>query len=294
MSLALTRRGFIAAGAACVLRPDLALSAGPQRIVSLDYGLASTLLSLGIVPKAVASRADWDVWVIEPDLPAEVVDLGSSWEINFEVLTSLRPDLILTTPFNAALTPRLEAVAPTLSLGVFTADGGDVLPKAFAATRALAARVERKDEGDAFIARTEAFFNECRARIARIGAPPLALLSFLDSRHARIYTAPGLYHNVMQRIGLANAWTAPGNFWGFETIGIERLAEMKDPATRLIIFEPVPADVMPKLEESPLWQALPFARPGQFAVLPGALMFGMLNDAMRFARLITDHLEQAA
>lgn len=293
MAFEMTRRSLLAAGAALIL-PDRAFSAGSQRIVSLDYGLASTLLSLGIVPKAIGSRADWDIWVIEPELPAEVADLGSSWEINFEVLTSLKPDLILTTPFNAALTPRLETVAPTLTLGVFTVEGGDVLPKAIAATRALAARLEKPQEGEAFIARTEAFFDSCRARIERIGAPPLALLSFLDARHARIYTAPGLYHNVMQRIGLQNAWTAPGNFWGFETIGIERLSEIKDPATRLIAFEPVPADVMPKLEQSPLWQALPFARPGHFAVLPGALMFGMLNDAVRFARLLTEHLEQAA
>jgi ferric hydroxamate transport system substrate-binding protein len=294
MSVALTRRGLIAAGAACFLMPDRVLSASPQRIVSLDYALASTLLSLGIVPKAIASRADWDIWVIEPELPAEVADLGSSWEINFEVLASLKPDLILTTPFNAALTPRLETVAPTLTLGVFTVEGGDVLPKAVAATRALAAQVERQPEGEAFIARTESFFDSCRARIERINAPPLALLSFLDARHARIYTSPGLYHNVLQRIGLQNAWAAPGNFWGFETIGIERLAEITDPAARLIAFEPIPADVMPKLAESPLWQALPFARPGHFAVLPGALMFGMLNDAVRFARLLTDHLEQTA
>lgn len=294
MSVALTRRSLLAAGAASLLLPDRAFSAVPQRIVSLDYGLASTLLSLGLVPKAIASRADWDIWVIEPELPAEVADLGSSWEINFEVLASLKPDLILTTPFNEALTPRLETVAPTLTLGVFTVEGGDVLPKAIAATRALAARVEKPQEGEVFIARTEAFFDSCRARIERINAPPLALINFLDARHARIYTSPGLYDNVMQRIGLQNAWSAPGNFWGFETIGIERLSEITDPATRLIAFEPVPADVMPKLEQSPLWQALPFARPGHFAVLSGALMFGMLNDAVRFARLLTDHLEQAA
>ncbi|WP_246103088.1 iron-siderophore ABC transporter substrate-binding protein [Rhizobium straminoryzae] len=273
---------------------DALKAGGPTRIASLDYGLASTLLSLGLTPVAIAARDDWDKWVVEPPLPAGIADLGASWEINFEVLTSLKPDLILTTPYNAALTPRLEAVAPTLSLGVYTADGGDVLPKAVAATRGLAEGVGRVAEGEALIARTEAFFDACRARLARVAPPPLALINFLDARHARIYTAPGLYHNVLERLGLTNAWAKPGNFWGFETIGIERLAEIGDERARLIAFEPVPADVLPKLALSPLWQALPLARPGHFSVLPGSLMFGMLNDAVRFARILTDHLEQTA
>lgn len=297
MRQAFTRRGALrlaAGGLACPALIGAARAAAPQRIASLDYGLASTLLSLGLSPVAVASGADWDKWVVEPPLPPGVADLGSSWEINFEVLTSLRPDLILTTPYNAALTPRLEAIAPTRTFSVYVAEGGDVLPKAVAATRGLAEAVDRAAEGEAFITRTEAFFDQCRARLARLAPPPLAMLSFLDARHARIYTAPGLFHNVLTRIGLTNAWTPSGTFWGFETIGIERLAEITDPAARLMVFEPVPADVLPKLAESPLWQALPFARPGHFSVLPASLMFGMLNDAVRFARILTDHLEQTA
>ena len=47
---------------------------------------------------------------------------------------------------------------------------------------------------------------------------------------------------------------------------------------------------MPKLETSPIWQALPAARSGRFEVLPGVLMFGMVREAMRFANIITDRL----
>ncbi|MGN7292643.1 iron-siderophore ABC transporter substrate-binding protein [Rhizobium sp. SAFR-030] len=288
----LSRRSVLGLLAGGLCLPKVAgASSSALKVASLDYGMASTLLSLGIVPVAVASLADWDRWVIEPEMPGEVVDLGSSWEINFEVLESLRPDLILTTPFNAALTPRLEQVAPVLSYGVFTPEGGDVLPKAVSATRAIAARVGRSAEGEAVIVRMEEFLDSCRRRLEKRAPPPLALVNFMDARHVRIYSAPGLYQNVLQKIGVENAWPHPGNFWGFEAIGIERLADITDPRAKLIAFEPVPADVLPKLSESPLWQQLPFSRPGQTAILPGALMFGLLNEAMRFARLITDHLE---
>lgn len=268
--------------------------ADSPKIVSLDYGLASTLLSLGIVPAAVASLADWGKWVIEPAMPESVIDLGSSWEVNLEILTALKPDLILTTPYLDASLPRLQGVGKVLRLETYRPDGGAILPSVIAATRRLAAEIGREAEAERFLAKADAFFDECRARLARRPRPPLALVNFMDARHVRIFGAPGLYDAVLTRIGLANAWMGAANYWGFEIVGIETLARITDPDALLIAFEPVPGDVLPKLARSPLWQALPFARPGHFAVLPGALLFGMVNEAMRFARLMTARLEESA
>ncbi|CAH0338686.1 iron-siderophore ABC transporter substrate-binding protein [Rhizobium sp. CECT 9324] len=289
------RRQLLAGLATSLLAPHLAIGArAPQRLISLDYGLASTAMALGVVPKAIAAGADWDRWVIEPPLPPEVADLGSPWEVNFEIISALKPDLILNTPYGGALTPRLEEIAPVLQLEVYTADGGDILPKAVAATRKLGEALGRGAEAEQFILEADAFFDACRERIAKVGSRPLAMVYFMDPRHVRIYTSPGLYANVLTRIGLTNAWSKPGNFWGFETIPIENLAEITDPEARLVAFDPLLPDVLPILERSPLWQALPFARPGHLTVLPGSLMFGMLSDAMRFARIMTDYAEASA
>ena len=266
----------------------------PLKVASLDYGLASTLISLGITPSAIVSLADWNKWVIEPEIPQGVADLGNGWEINFEVLALIKPDLILTTPYLDALKPKLETMGKVLRLEVYDDSAGAVLTKAYAATRTLAKAVDRVAEGEAFLGRADTFFDGCRARLARIGAPPVVLLGFLDARHARVYAAPGLYDNTLERLGVENAWKGQGNYWGFETIGVEDLARVVDPKARLIVFEPVPGDVMPTLAESPLWNALPLSQPGRFAIIPGALMFGMVNDAMRFARLLTEHLEKMA
>lgn len=266
----------------------------PTKIVSLDYGLASTMLSLGVTPAAVASLADWDRWMVEPEMPASVIDLGSSWEVNFEILTALKPDLILTTPYLDALLPKLEAVAPVLRLEIYTPEGGEILPAAIAATRKLAAAIGRTEEGERFLAEVDAFFADCRRRLEPLSPPPLALVSFMDARHARIYGAPGLFDNVLHKIGVENAWKEASNFWGFQTIGIEELSRVTDQQARLIAFEPLPGDVLPKLDQSPLWQALPFARPGHFSVVPPALMFGMVNEAIRFASIMTRELESGS
>lgn len=290
----ISRRSFlhyVAATAVSMPKPSLAAVAG-QRIVSLDYGLASTVLSLGLPPVGISDLADWGKWVVEPAMPQSVVDIGSSHEVDFELLMQLKPDLILTTPYLDELLPKLQPIAKVLRLEIFTPDTGPILPAAMVATRKLAAELGRETEAEQFLARSEAFFDGCRLRLAGRTVPPVVLVSFMDARHARVYSAPGLFHNALERIGVRNAWTRKSNYWGFETIGIEELSVITDPDTRLIAFDPVPPDVLPKLADSPLWLALPFSRPGHLSIVPPALMFGMVNEAMRFAGLVTDVLEQ--
>jgi len=294
--LSLSRRGMmrgLAATATCFALPAQA-SAPPAKIVSLDYGIGSTLLALGAVPVAVADLADWGKWMGKPEMPDGVIDIGSSWQVSFELLTLIRPDLILTTPYLDASLARLQALAPVLRLDVFSPDAGPILPAAIAATRRLGTAIGRPAEADRFLAGADALFDDCRRRLARLSPPPLALVNFMDERHARIYGDPGLFANVLTRIGLSNAWTQPSNYWGFQTIAIEALSGITDRRARLIAFEPIPGDVLPKLGQSPLWRQLPFARSGHFSTLPPVLMFGMVNEAMRLARLLTEMLEADA
>ena len=263
-----------------------------RRIVSLDYALASTLLSIGAKPLGVASLADWDRWVVDPTMPEDVADIGSSWEVNFELLAALKPDLVLTTPYLEALRPKLETFARVLSVPVYTGDGKPVLPSAYAATRTVGDFLGMGAGAEAFLAEADALFSACRQRLAG-NRDRVLLINIMDPRHARIFGAPGLYHGVLERLGIGNAWKGVGNYWGFQTIGIEELAAYADPDIRLFAFEPLPRDVLPKLETSPIWQALPASRSGRFEILPAVLMFGMVREAMRFARIITDRLAAA-
>jgi iron complex transport system substrate-binding protein len=91
--------------AAVLMRAAPTFAQGEPRVVSLDYGLASTLLALGIVPAGVSDLAGWDKWVVAPSMPAGVADLGSSTEPNLEILKALKPDFILVTPYLDAQIP---------------------------------------------------------------------------------------------------------------------------------------------------------------------------------------------
>jgi iron complex transport system substrate-binding protein len=290
----LSRRSLLAAAALFAIpRTGISAEAISGPIVSLDYGLASTLLALGVTPAAIASLADWNTWVVEPKMPDGVIDLGTTSEINLEVLSSVKPALILTTPYLAPLKPQLEAISPVVELTVY-AEGGQALQRSIEATRRLGDAIGRRPQADAFLMRSERFFDDCAERVKKLNPPPLALINFVDQRHARIYCGAGLYQNVMTRIGLKNAWTGAGDYWGFETIGLEQLATL-DQSLRLIAFEPLlPPNVLDNLRDSPLWTSLPFVQAGRVSVLPGTLMFGMVQEAERFARILLDHLEKLA
>lgn len=266
--------------------------ADQPRIVSLDYGLSSTLLSLGLTPVGIAGVADWKKWVVEPPLPPGVADVGDAIMVNREALTALAPTLILSTPYLDSLTPVLERIAPVLRLSVYDASGGAVLPKAEAATRLLGDHLGRRAEADAFLDRADRHFARCRDVVQAAGAPPVAVISFLDARHCRIYTAPGLFDDTLDRIGLRNAWPRGGQYWGFDTIGIERLTEIDGPDAHLIVLEPLPREALPTLSDSPIWTNLSMVRDGRFAVLPMTLMFGMVYEAMRFAGQMADYVER--
>tara|TARA_R110002020_G_scaffold266483_37_gene481529 strand:+ start:4184 stop:5077 length:894 start_codon:yes stop_codon:yes gene_type:complete len=288
----LSRRGFLAGCATLAAAPALAAAPDGPRVASLDYGLASTAMALGVTPVGIAAAAHWPAWVVEPALPPSVVDIGRDREVNLELLASLRPELILATPYVQALRSRLEDIAPVLSLAIYTPDGNP-LERSYEAARALGERLGRRQEARLFLEEADAVLADCAARIARVKPGPVLLINFMDARHARVYGAQGLYQDVLDRIGATNAWDGPTTYWGFQTIGLEELATKAGPDTSIIAFEPIPEDVEPTLARSPLWTRLPPIAEGRYAVLPSVLTFGTVPAALRFARLFTDHVDPA-
>ncbi|WP_137154499.1 ABC transporter substrate-binding protein [Rhizobium sp. FKL33] len=293
--LPLSRRAVIASLAVA----PLALTARAEtprfrRIATLDYSVASTLIETGGGLAAVAEAADWDKWMGAPALPAGVVNLGSAWEVNFELLASLKPDLIITTPFLDALLPKLKDIAPCLRISVFDGSGDPVLPKAISETRRMGDYLGASGAISAYLERADHMFADCRARLARLPKGDQLLFYLIDDRHAYVYGAPGLYQGALDRLGLKNAWTSPCNYWGFAMTGLEGLALAATENTHAVLFEPTPRDVMAKVGESPIWKALPFNRTGRLSVLPPALAYGMVVEAVRFADLLTSALEARA
>ncbi|MDQ0509135.1 iron complex transport system substrate-binding protein [Angulomicrobium amanitiforme] len=291
-----SRRAVMLGGLSAAAAIPLSRSAAAEqviaglRIVSMDFGLAETLIEMGLPPVALPDPASWAQWVVEPALPPGIVNLGTDREPNLEILAALKPDLIVTTPYLDAIAPLLARFASTRTFSVYAPPVGHAFDRSVVATNQLAAALGREGAGEALIARAQACMDEARLHLAAAGLAgrPVLAVNFLDARHVRVYGAGSLFGDVLERVGLVNGWTQPSNYWGFSTVGIEALAA--SPASRLVYLEPIAADTLGRLEASPLWRSLPFVQAGRVIRLPAVLMFGMLPSAMRFARQLTLHL----
>ncbi|MCS0496528.1 iron-siderophore ABC transporter substrate-binding protein [Ancylobacter sp. MQZ15Z-1] len=280
--------GGLAAGVLARPFSAAAVTAGSRpRIAAMDFGLAETLIEMGLPPIAVPDPNTWADWVVEPPLPADIVNLGTDREPNLELLAALKPDLIVTTPFLDDITPLLERFAPTRTFSVYAPPPGPIYARSVAATRELAGAVGMESAGEDLISRAQTVMDEVREHLAAagLGGRSLLIVQFLDTRHVRVYGRGSLFGDVLERCGLTNGWPRASNYWGFNTVGIEELSV--SPASGIAYLEPIAPDTLDRLAASPLWNRLPAVESGRIYRLPAALMFGMLPAAMRFARQIS-------
>jgi len=281
------RRDFLFGSAAFAgsLLPIRSRASTP-RIVSLDYGLAQTLIELGVPPVGLPDTPGWADWAVEPPLPQSVTNIGSSHEVNMELLQLLKPDLIISTPYLEWVRPQLEQIAPVKSFPIH-ALGTSPYTHIIAATRNLGRMLGRMAEAEALIDRTESELRMAKFATRHLGK--LAVITFMDARNIRIYGPGGIFQDVFDRLDLQNAWTRPTNEWGYSDAGMADLIDIGD--SRLFYMDPVPPDVLATLSSSPLWQSMPFVENGHVQRLASVLMFGTLPSASRFARLLAETTE---
>lgn len=274
----------------CCLALTPALLAAPapgERLAVLDWGLAETLLGIGVAPLAVADLDNYQRWVAEPVMPASVHDMGLRTEPNLELLAQLDPALILITPQFEGLRHQLERIAPVRSLSIYRPDSNPY-DNALQVTRELGELTAHQAEAEALIAEVEAQQIALREQLRLRPQPPLLLVSFIDDRHVRVSGSSSLFTAVLSRLGLHNAWGGVDNYWGFAQVGIEQLAS--EPDALLINFLPMPLDAERALQRSVLWQALPFVQAGRVHQFAPTWQYGGLPSAQRFTRLLSEAL----
>ncbi|MFX5001637.1 hypothetical protein ABTC06_19560, partial [Acinetobacter baumannii] len=82
-------------------------------------------------------------------------------------------------------------------------------------TMVLATRLGRETEGRSLLARTESAISAARDRLAACAAAvrPHYLVAFVDARHVRVFGQGGMYQEILDRLGLRNAWAGASTAW---------------------------------------------------------------------------------
>jgi iron complex transport system substrate-binding protein len=257
--------------------------------VAIDWPVAETLAAIGVMPVAAGSVADYNEWRGHAVLDESVANLGIRFRPNLELIASLEPDCVLISrALHLKLVPRLERIAPVQRFPIYQPDG-DTWQQLRAFTREIGRAVGRAQAARRYLDETQAHLRALRRRVPDTDQP-LLIVHLVDGRYVNVYGERSLFHPVLERLGLANAWQRDTNRWGFERVHIRELADID---ARLVVLEgmdPVPFEE--RLAASPLWQNLPSVRGGDVLVFnPGAWIWSALPSARSFADKLVAELE---
>ena len=278
--------GLKAAPFALLLLPAFVYAA--PRVATSDWSTAETLTAMGHPPVSVGDKRANGDWVNYPPLPQTTLDAGLRFQPNLERLYQIKPDMFIQSPWFGHLKAQFERVAPVREIS-FAGSNGIQYAQTLASTRELGDIIGDTAAAERLIRQTENQLAKQRQALAPYTGRPLAVVQFIDARHLRIYGNTSLFHVVMHKLGLKNAWQGEANEWGFANIALTDLAKLP-PDTLLLIVQPHPRNTRAALEKSALWQRLPFAKPQNRRVLPPSWSYGALPSMQHFANELTAKL----
>lgn len=262
--------------------PDL------SRIVALEWLPAELLLALGITPLGVAEIHNYQLWVTEPTLPEQVIDVGFRTEPNMELLAELRPSLIVYSAGYGPSVEKMSRIAPTMGF-TFNNEAGRPLSMGKASIQQLGQALGMEAAAERHLQAFSQFMQQAKGRLQAYRRRPLLLFTFIDSSHVLIIAKNSLFQEVLDELGIENAWREETSFWGSVVVGIERLAEIQD--ANALCFGHGDEAMMAKVARSPIWQALPFVRQQRWQRVPAVWLYGSTLSAMRFCRVLEQALE---
>ncbi|WP_158816876.1 ABC transporter substrate-binding protein [Methylocapsa sp. S129] len=264
-----------------LVRPDV-------RIVSLNWAISETLYAMQVRPIGAAEITGYDEMVGYPPTPSGIVDVGFQSDPNLELLSSLAPNIVLIQSWQSGLRSIIERFSRVESFTLY-ARGGDPFARAREATLQIAEIAERPSMGVDLIDHIDRRLERYRVRLSAYDRRPIYLVQALTPTNLVVFTTGSLFDEVMRRLGLANAWSAPPDLlWGSTHIGVDALST--DPEARIIWIASPDHGASEGLFRSALWQSLPQVRAGRIGHLPMVWGFGGLPTAERFGGLLTSLL----
>lgn len=202
------------------------------------------------------------------------------------MLRLAHPDLIVSSGWFTWVQDNLERIAPVVSYSVYEPGRSPYLA-AEETTLALGEYLGRKPQAETYVSASSHEIAQASRRIVD-KTRPVFLINLGDARHFRVFGPDSMFGDVLQRLGLSNAWQKPTSYAAAAPLPLEALVEM--PEALIAIISPVPPDAHVTLGKSPLWKAFPAIREGRVVTLPPVNPFGALPAARRFARILSEAL----
>lgn len=241
----------------------------PLRIIALEWTYVEDLLALGVQPVGIADIEGYNEWVKIPvQLDASVVDVGTRAEPNLEKIAELNPDLIIGVQFRLTENyDELSAIAPTLVFNPYPADLAISQYEEMTTTfNTIATALGKTAEAAAVLDNLQTTYDTAKASLAAAGRENEAFIlsqgwTYDNVATFRLFTNNAMAVQILEQIGMSNAWEDVPQLYGFTEIGIEGFAELKDADFNfLYVAQETDNDFF---SSSPIWSSLKFVQLNQ-------------------------------
>ncbi len=270
----------------------------PTRIVALEWVYVEDLLALGIQPVGVADIAGYNEFVqIEPQLADTVVDVGTRQEPSLEAIAQLEPDLIIGVKLrHEAIVDTLSAIAPTLLFDPYPAPETGIrqLDEMEQTFLKIAEVVNAKPKGEAVLQAMQAKFEAAAQQLQGKQLPqnPFILGQFVGGApQIRLFNNNAMAVQILQKLGLTNAWQGTVEPFGFNTVWIESLPPVENANFFYSTEENNP--YFKQLEQNPIWKNLAFVKESRlYSIGSDTWIFGGPLSAEVFVDKVVQALTQ--
>ncbi|MFC7067163.1 iron-siderophore ABC transporter substrate-binding protein [Brucella rhizosphaerae] len=283
----ISRRKALGLLAALAL-PNVARANPFARIAAIDWAMLECLMVLGVTPTAVTELIRFREDAVEPAIPASVIDLGLRGSPNFELLYLLKPDLILSSPFYTRHEDALKSIAPVMSLPFYVRGEGPYA-KSLEAVSELGRKLDLNAKAVEVLNNQANFLFDTKEALKPFASRPTYLINIGDARHFRAFGNDSMFGDILERLGLPNAWTDRSRYTFAAPVPLENLAA--NPDARIIIISEIPVESRNSLRNSVIWQSLKPVREGRVYMLDNINPYGGITAGLRFARLLKEALQ---
>lgn len=266
------------------------------RPVALEWAYAEDLLAVGVEPVGVADPDGFRKWVAtDPALPTSVASVGTRQEPSLEAIVQLRPDLILgLAARHGAVEDTLRSIAPTLLFEPYELPDGQTQYQEMRQTfERIAEAVGRSERAGAVLDELDASLAAARKQVQAMPADDrrFILVQTYSAKNApvlRVFTGDAMAVQILEQMGLTNAWSSETSNYGFSTVGLDALMDVAD-VHLLYVAQAEDDPLGEELRDHPVWRQLPMVASGKVHPLGGDvwLFGGPISARLLIDRVLT-------
>ncbi|AQS35507.1 ABC-type Fe3+-hydroxamate transport system, periplasmic component [Shewanella psychrophila] len=264
----------------------------PNRVAVLNWDVAEQVLELGITPIAMPDIDGYREWVMKPQVPESVSDIGTRVEPNFQRLAALKPDVIIIASPQLDLLPKLEQIAPVLFFQTYS-EHHDNAKAAIDNFKQIAKVLGREEVAAQRLAKMNANIEQMKEKLAVAYSghlPKVTSFRFASMTSIYQYGDNSTSQYALSLLGIEPAIAQGRSQWGARQ---KRLKELRHVGEGIALyFRPFAQE--PQLDSSVMWQAMPFVRAKKMNSVESAWNYGGAISIEYMAQALTDSLLEIA